>query len=159
MELLVLGDTQEGPPSLMAGLWRPRDKAVSRGRSRWSRWVRPITLGLHTETRSQGSESTDPVMCEALSQSSASPSEEQKRDQEVPTEPFGVRLPEAKWGSRPSSRGNTPTLNSFPPSLRITEYSFYQPRKPSSSSRLGLALKQRKRKSATLKHEPAGEGS
>lgn len=43
-----------------------------------------------------GSEGADSVTLMASGQSSASPSEEQKRDQKVPAEPSGVRLPEAR---------------------------------------------------------------
>lgn len=54
----------------------------------------------------------------------------------------------------PSGHGHTPTPNPFLPCSRITEYSFYQPRKPSPSSRLGSVLKQRQRKTATLNMHP-----
>lgn len=73
------------------------------------------------ETCSQESERADPVMLEASSRPSASPSERQERDQDVPTGPYVVRLLEAKWGPPRSSGANTPTLNLFPPSWRITD--------------------------------------
>lgn len=43
-----------------------------------------------------GSEDADSVTLMASGRSSTGPSEEQKRDQKVPTEPSGVRLPEAR---------------------------------------------------------------
>lgn len=57
--------------------------------------MEPSECSMNTCPQRQGE--TDPVMLVGSSQSSTSPSEEQKRDQEVPTEPFGVRLPGARW--------------------------------------------------------------